>query len=334
MSAAARGGVAASVKTTSPIGASEDAAITKSITDLVTTKLTSTDPTVVSSARRDLINDADNGDGTATADYQTHYIKALAKALAPMMDKGKQPLHDAAVILGGVAQKVEKNNVAAVLIPQIKTMLASDDPLVAYWGIKAARYAIAASVAKTGNDGGVGKLVIDRVKKGDNSGIMVEEAYQALTFNPAKGGAAAVAMVMELLEWRISQYDLGSTPPNPQAEKIATNYLSFTAWGVIAPKAADRDRAMKDVGDLACRQLTALKTAYEPDLGEAAASTGNAIGAIGSQLNDTGPGGLTDIASQFKNSIGPNMDTNAVAGKLFDATKAAFTKHNIQLAGP
>jgi hypothetical protein len=325
------------VKTASPLTASDDAKITAVVTAQVAKLTAGGDAISVSQARLALIEEADNG-GSATADYQTHYMNILVRSLAPVMAKGLAEQRNAAVIIGGVAQKVEKNNVANVLTPQVKTMLASNDPLISYWGVKASKYVVAASVVKNGNDGGLGKLIIDEVKKNDPAGVLAEEAYQALTLellrNPNTGIVAqaniTMGLVMDLLEWRISLYkaQAGAAPPNPQADRFATGFLSFAAWPSLAAVQPQRDRAMKDVGDLACAQLSVLKVGSDADVLDAVQTTGPSIGAIGDNLRDPG---LQNVAKTFK-SLGPNSD--ALAGKLCDDTKAAFKAVGIELSVP
>jgi len=197
---------------------------------------------------------------------------------------------------------------------------------------------MSASVVKNGNDAGLGQLIINEVKKADNGGVLVEEAYLALTLDPLKNANGQVTqanitmgMVMDLLEWRISLYkaQAGSAPPNPQADRIASGFLSFGGWPAIANVAPQKDRAMKDVGDLACSQVNVLKLGNEPEVAEAAISSGNAIGAFGGHLSDQG---LVNAAKPFKTISGTT--TPDAYDKMCNDTKAAFKAAGVELSVP
>ena len=329
--------ISSEVKKASPLTGDNIAAIDKVINDQVA-KLSAKEPETVKLARQTLIDESDISGSSASPAYQTQYMKSLAKALAPLMANGLPSQRNSAVILGSVAQKSEKNNVADVLVPQIKTMLASNDALVSYWAVKAAKYALAATVVNTGKDGGLGKLIIDEVKKADaTAGLLIEEAYSALTLEPLRDpqgrvsqAAATMGLVMDLLEWRTNLYKAGTTPPSPGAEKTATGFLTFNAWQVISASPTDRDRAMKDVGDLACVQLNALSLGYEAELADAAVNTGNSIGALALHLNNDPD--LMAATTVFK-SIGPQMDPGKMTNGC-EAVKKGFQKHNIQISAP
>jgi hypothetical protein len=328
--------IPADVKKASPLTATDTATVTKVVNEQLA-KMTGQDVEAGKLARQALIEEVDLSGGAASADYQKQYIKAVVNALKPLMAKGKQEQRNAAVIIGGLAQRVEKSNLADILAPQVKQMLASNDGFVNYWALKASKYVLAATVANTGKDGGLSKLIVDQVKKGDNAGVMTEEAYNALALDPLKGNNGQVkeagvtaAMLMDLLEWRISLYKAGSPPPNPPAERTATTFLSFNGWDALSANPVDRDRAMKDVGDLACSQLNALNLGYEPDLADAALSTGFSIGALALHFNNDAD--LSGAAAVFK-SIGPNMDTSKITGGC-ETIKKAFEKHNIHISAP
>ena len=335
-SAAHAGFISSDIKKESPLTAGDIATVTAKVNEQVA-KLTGQDVEAAKLARQAIIDEVDLAGGGATPDFQKEYIKAVVNAVQPLMSKSKKDQYNAAVIIGSLAQRVEKNNVADILAPQVKQMLASKDNFVNYWAIKASRYVLAATVANTGKDGGLSKLIVDEVKKGDNAGVMAEEAYNALALDPLKGGNGQVkqagitaGMLMDLLEWRISLYKAGSPPPNPPAERTATTFLSFNGWNALSTNPADRDRAMKDIGDLACSQLNALSLGYEADLADAAAGTGFSIGALALHFNNDVD--LNNAAAVFK-SISPNMDTSKMTGGC-ETVKSAFKKHNIEISAP
>jgi hypothetical protein len=331
-SGASRAAILSSVKQASPINAENSAIIAKSITDQVG-KMTGQDSSAVGTARQTLIDDADTPAGGASIDYQKQYVATLAKALTPLLGQNKKDQRNAAIVIGGLAAKVDRNNIADLLAPQVKTMLASNDILVAYWGVKTAKYVVASTVTNTGKDGGLGKLIIDEVQKADTYGVLVEEAYQGLTLeirgNNGPFANITMPLVMDLLEWRISLYKVG-TPPNPQAEKIATGFLTFQAWNALAANPQQRDRAMKDIGDLACNQLHALVPGYDGELGDAAGATANSIGALALHF-DKDPDFIS-AAAVFK-LVGPQQDPSKLEAGC-QTIKAAFAKHNIQLSAP
>jgi hypothetical protein len=326
-----------SIKTASPLPAGAAGTISGVINEQVK-KLLDKDSNVAHIARQVLIDESDAGG--ASADFQTQYVNSLIQAVTPLMGQGKEIQHNVAVIIGGVAAKVEKNDVADLFTPQVKTMVQSKDVLVAYWGMKTAHYALQSTAIKTGKDGGLGKIIVDAVEKSGNAPVLIEEGYLGLTFdglpnappgNPRTQGAlagVALSFVLDLLEWRVSQYNANTPPGNPQADTIATRYLPYTAWPAVSGNRQTQDRTLKAVGDLAQGQLNTLKGSKDAELLDAVQRTGDSINAFGSQLNDLA---LQNAGKQFK-SVTPATDEGKIdelIGKLNTALQP-----NIHVAKP
>jgi hypothetical protein len=334
--------ISTAIKTASPLPAGANATITAEINKQVA-KLSNPDATVVRAARQALIDEADTSGGGASDAYQTQYVNTLVTALTPLlMGQDKVLQRNAAVIIGGVAGKVEKNDLADLFKPQIEAMVKSKDVAVAYWGVKAARFALQSAAIKTGKDGGFGKIIVDCVKNSKDGSVLIEEAYQGLTFdslksNPpggprAQGALSAVGLsfLLDLLEWRVGLYRAGTPPGNPQADSIATGFLPYTAWHALQANTQLRDRAMKDVGEIACVQLMTGVNDHGAELVDATQRTGESIFALGSQMNDDLA--LKAAGAAFK-SVTTSLDENK-AKAICDQVDKALTAHNIHISKP
>lgn len=325
--AARAASVPTATKTATPLPPGGDKAIAGVIADNVkklqgavgTPENPKGDETALKQARAGLIGESDTQGGGATAAYQAAYIQALIPAIQPLLsDKDRQIPLNAAIVAGGVAQAVERNDVADLLVPLVKAMLQSKDPAVQYWGMKTAKYALLATAIKNNKDGGLGAMIVDAVKKAPDPSLLIDEAYYALTFDALRGPQAVaprnqgtlapvtLPSILDLLEWRVGLYKAGTPPGSPDADSIATAFLPVTAWGAVKANPQTQNRTLKVVGELTLAQLNEVKKAggsADGDIVSAAKNSGSAIGAFGTKL--TNPG-LETAGTTISRTIAPN----------------------------
>ena len=298
------------IKTSTPLPAGAGATI-DTLVQGYAANLAKDDAEARKLARDSLIGESDTASNTASAAYQTAYATSVAKALQPLLNpkSNRQVRLNAAIAIGQVAAHVSRTDSADVFLPLATLLLQSNDFESQLWGIKTAKYVLASLANKNVNFTGLEKKIVATVEKSRQSGDLIEEAYQALTFEPLRIAGAAninaimgktVSDVFDLVEWRISQYKAG-IPNNPQGEWIVCSLFPGNFFPVISANPAIKARALKDFGDLACVQLKAMVNLQnngnaggqlQQELISAINASGRGIDAVGTQVADVGLGNV------------------------------------------
>jgi hypothetical protein len=302
-SASAGAATTSALKTSTPITQSGMQAINASIAVDVA-KLTaanqSQNPTAFSQARKALIDDADlpaTASPPATQAYQSAYATGIIAAMTPLLSNPDFKLKlNAAIILGGVAEKVSRTNSAAVFEPVAKTMMRDKAWQVALWGVKVARYAMADGLLNKNGTKLAGDIV-NTVQANEKSDAIVEEAYLALVLNqlradPAYGQCLQQTLnpMLGLIEWRTTLYQNGSVPVAPGAEANPANTLPIDGFAMLSQPANKKLKAhtLKALGDLTVAQLTAISAGNgDAGLVDSAERLGSAMNGFGQKLPDT-----------------------------------------------
>lgn len=308
----------------------------KSLISQQVAALASGDPTAEQTARTTLVYEVESHSGaTASEQYQTEYATDLAAALLPVVNDPKWGLRarlNAAVVTTEVAAKVWRGGGdCSVLTPLVQAFLKDKQPAVVLWGIKAARFALGSTV-QVGNGDPLAKLIVKAAEANGNSGPIVEEAYNALTFErlgdkfaanpqfPAWVGPVLPDLI-DLMEWRLGRYRAAADPPpSPQAERSVAVFLSVTAFPAVNAQPATRDRALKVMGEMTCSLLHAVANGNtSPELIETIKKYGDAFSALGQLLANDG----MQTVGKNVSSISSNTDPNKM-GNLCDGLAASL----------
>jgi len=255
-------------------------------------------PATLSSARKNLIDEADTGTNTASGPYQHEYATKIDQEMGKIVftSKVKTDRLNAAIVLGNVAKSVSRTNNAVVFAGTAKKMLTDPDWTIVYWGMKVARYALAdeiqagAQVPLTTTD------VEVAVKANPNSAEVIEEAYQVLTLEPIPRGnqnfgtlmLQTLPTLLNIIDWRTSLYKT-AVPVVPTAEIVPATLLPVDVFSALTTNKQLESRTLKSLSDLANALLTAWSNlAPQPDASVVAAAQGigNALSAFGTKLND------------------------------------------------
>lgn len=205
----------------------------------------------IQKASRQALIDQVSGSGSPA--FFDAYADAVNGALLPLAsDANLRVRLNAAIANGEIAKRV---NSARQAKATLAFMNDKSDP-VALWGLKAAKYVIPPLTLLPAQLR-TAKLfpgVVDAVKAHNDSGPIIEEAYQALTLDDFKNVQppnlkASIAEVLpdtyRLLEYRITLYANG-VPASPLADNYGTLFLTRQhAWD--AETAAQQQLTIKDL---------------------------------------------------------------------------------------
>jgi hypothetical protein len=253
-------------------------------------------------ARKSLIDESENHTGgPATPQYQSLYAADVNKALLQGFKANNNNVHfriNAGVVAAEVAARVLRGDGdVAPLSPIVQALLNDKQSAVVLWGMKAAKYVVADGIQKGANAGVVSKLIVKAMKAHGDVGSIVEEAYNALTFDKldkVKGNPQFAAWVgpilpdlLDLIAFRAEQYRKLGTPPSPQAERVVSVFLSVTAFPAVNSNPATLNRTLTVMGDLTCSavgSVAAGNTAQE--LVDTARDDGRFFDTIGAQMQN------------------------------------------------
>jgi hypothetical protein len=363
--------VANSIRTATPVSKGSEAAIQKDIDNQIngdgqTTKglvkgVADGDAAAVKLARDTLIGNADstNPVGGATEAYQSKYAELLAKSLKDKLAEGnpRQVRLNAAIIFGAVAEKVARTNSADVFAEIATLLLQSKEFETQLWGLKIAKYVLASDVAKNGKLNGnfnLNKLIVKTVENSKYPGELIDEAYQALKFDPILAqiqnrkqaetlAALTLPDILDLVEWRTQQFK-GGPPVNPRAESQLTGYLPVGgAFDAVNANPTLRDRTLKAMGELTCAQLKAAEDVAnaggqpDPDLIEVAKNCGSAMATFGGNLVSSNPPVTGAEGVQTAGQMINGITLTTPAGTLHtwcDGLAKALQGMNIQVSMP
>jgi hypothetical protein len=327
-----------SVKSSSsPSHAAVQGFIDKEVANLV-----SEDVTTQKLARETLAWDvAAHTGASATPQYQTEYANDLGKALASVLKSPSlRNRINASVVATEVAAQIARTDGASSsgLTPAVQAMLSDPQPAVVLWGIKAAKYVMASDIQGAADPSPIAKLIVKAVKEHGDSGPIIEEAFDSLTFDhldKLKGDAQFVARtssiipdLLDLIAWRGEQYKAGTSTPSPLADRVATVFLPVTAFSAVNANQATRTRALKVMGDATCSILRAIANGSStPEVIDAARADGRAFDSFGQQL----PSNDLHLAGKAIAEMSQNSDPTRI-GKLCDDLTNALKGVGVDLA--
>ncbi|HXE52097.1 MAG TPA: hypothetical protein VN541_03740 [Tepidisphaeraceae bacterium] len=284
-------------------------------------------------ARDKLVNDCDGHGGvTASHDYQTQYATELVKNLTPMLD-AKNPLRvrlNAAIVIGRAAERLEPAGVDDQFAPLVTSLLQDKQEALVIWGAKAAKYLIASAVQAGANANALQDQLLRAVKAFPESGAIVDEAYSAFTLTPLAGNTnvnvgqlsgAVLPHLVQLIDFRASQYAAGTVPPSPVVVKTFSTFVAVTASPVWLANVPLRNDLLKSLGSLACAQVQLIANGNnDQDLIDAAKSVGDTLSVMGRQII---PGGEhLNTAGMAINGISAGTQPNSLTDRCNDLNQA------------
>ncbi len=296
------------------------------------TSLAAENPAVQKAARQALI---DQVSGSGTPAFNAAYATSVNDALLPLASNTNLRVRlNAAIANGEIAKRVNNGG-------QSKATLAfmndKSDP-VALWGLKAARYVIPPLTLLPPQLRTVKVIpgVVDVIKTHNDSGPIIEEAYQALTLDDFKNVppgdlSASVAIVLpdafRLFEYRTTLYASG-VPASPLADNYVTLFLTRTkVWGVETP--AQQQQTMKDMFGLVASLGGLLgnpNIQNRDDLVNLMRQTGRAFQVVADLKSDPD---LHTAASEIA-EINSTTDTSEVAKRVSDLQNTKAVQEAVQ----
>lgn len=283
-------------------------------------------------AREKLVSDTEGHGVTASHDYQTQYASDLVKELTPLLD-AKNPLRErlnAAIVIGRAAERLLSAGVDDQFTPLVTTILQDKQPSLAIWGVKAAKYIVASTVQGGGNANPLQDQVIQTVKAFPEVGAIADEAYATFTLAPLTGNnananvgqlaGAVLPHLVQLIDFRASQYAAGAVPPSPVAVKTFSTFLAVTASPAWMGNQALRNDILRALGSLACAQLQLIANGNnEQELVDAAKSIGETLSVMGRQI--PGDTHLTAAGDAIRN-IAASTSPTTLTDHCTDLNKA------------
>jgi hypothetical protein len=316
----------------------------KGFIDQTAKSLTSADPLVQQDARRKLINECENHTGTpASPQFQSEYAKDLNKSLMGIL-KAANDVHtrvNVAVVVDEVALRILRGGGdVSRLSPLVQTLLSDKQTAVVLWGMKAAKQVMADSIQQ-GAKPTISSAIVKSLKAHLDAGVVVEEAYNALTIKVIQQGdiydtvqhspqfaATIVNVIPDLLDvitLRTQQFHSGTVPPSPQAEEVVSVFLSVTAYPAIAANAALLKRTLTVMGNLTCSVVALVSAGNNtPELIDVVREDGSFFFTIGQQMQGQGnqdASKLQDAAKLFS-AISVNSDPTTMTKSCDGLTHA------------
>ena len=274
-----------------------------------TKDLTSDNALVQHEARKSLIDECENHTGgPASPQFQTEYAKDLNKALGGVL-KAANDIRvrvNVAVVANEVATRILRGGGdVSQLSPLVQTLLGDKQTAIVLWGMKAAKQVLADAMQGNTKPEKISKLIVSSLKNHLDVGIIVEEAYNALTlkviaqgdfFDTLKRSPQFAGMIgpvipdlLDVIALRTQQFRAGAVPPSPQAEEVVSVFLSVTAFPAISANPALLNRTLKVMGDLTCAVVRAIQNGNNtPEMVEVARALGSFFDTIGQQMQNPG----------------------------------------------
>lgn len=304
------------------------------IQELVNTqakRLTSTDPQEVSAAREALVAEVQTMQGqslsAAFLDAYANVVNQRLQAILQTNPDVKLRLN-VAIVAAKVAEKA--GNIR--LVPVVLDLLKDKNEGVVVWGMRAGKgvafWEITGRVAAN-QKSVLAPAVVAAAQRFPASGAVAQAAYDALAVAPSgPNGAGVVAAVVPemqaLLQGRVNQYIKG-TPPEPLADRVATNYLSSAPVYNAAPPAANLQTAqlLWDLMNVAVARAGFVAAADAHELKILIRDVAKAVWVIGFNAKNQ----ALQTASQRAANIGPQTPVGSLPGEIAPvqpALKAIF----------
>jgi hypothetical protein len=272
-------------------------------------------------ARNALIREAS---ATASQAFLEAYAAALNQEIQPL---AKSPLPrtrlQAAVTLARVANVAKSGQLADAISP----FVTDESIAVSIWGMRAAGPTLA-PLAKAGKQSKLPAAIVESVKLHPTSGDLIDEAYRALSLgnqvNPASAAVVGAEM-LRLFQFRVDLY-VKTTPPRPEADRSAVNFLSLESlWTSPTGKQLQPQivQAFVNFAGLAAQHTGARPETDRRAFMDKLKGVGSAFTQIGKRLGDPALSAAGDRLSSVKSNASENEFTDA-ASAVYDAVKTKF----------